>query len=893
MISLTFKFVFLILFLSSYNNNQTFSFFRRIDTNITLIPLYCTKFNIVGLCSYQNGSVFIDFHLFDFVIYVSSTFIISDLEFNGYNASLVNTNGSFSFLTGISVNFSTRYLYTGLFTIEAIIDNIDPQNRPNLVFENVKVLNFLAFQDTYFKFVSFVKLCSFGGSLLISNTEFNNTFFINGIVYNDIDIQNHDPIYNFDQYINYYSSFTSIISGNISVIRFENSSIESFNINQFNDSNLATTINLFYLNSFKGSFALKLVFFQNIFGSSYYVNSIFNFIHCNQNILILGVQINNLNNFSILNIDRSSVLLSNVSVTNSQNSYSLMVATFSILSLNNSYFYGIFNQKADNNVPVFAINYGSFFINQTFMSNIAGMSIVIKNSKMFIFHSFFLKMIMGGYHLHFVNTSTTLQNSTFYDILGSQNFFLIESSQNFMGDSTNILNLKARSAFLCTSLTTFTFTNGLLSNFTEIDWAWSYNTVITNFWFYNMNFTNMTFNQGFLFFFNQVDMKFESCRFEYLRGIMGALVVAFNIYGGDLSTYDCLFNHIVGGNHSTSIIILEDSSTVFKKTKFYNVGWETPFMIKVNGFIEFDSVNMLWYWGCYLAMIIDCEFINDGPFSVFSGQIIFQINLGPIVFNNNKIIAKNQVDGYFYTGIIATDSEDVFFSNNTIEGLRCPEIDVYIFSHMNGPIGFFVTPTYNRVKSTVQFYAENNTFSNCSCETAGSLAVVNFNSVIMRNISFSNSKANSGGSFILSGLGFVIIYDVKITNSFGNNSGLFWIKNSDIISLVNCEIENALTMKGPSISLTNIVTFLIQNASVGFLQAENNGGFLQISSGHTFLQNVKFYSISNKNIGGIIFLSNYASLSLFDIDAKNIIKIIEIVHKYKYYNIFYKNNRQN
>ena len=418
------------------------------------------------------------------------------------------------------------------------------------------------------------------------------------------------------------------------------------------------------------------------------------------------------------------------------------------------------------------------------------MAISLTNSLFFIFASNFSQISFGGRHIYIINGSTILKNCTFYFLRAPGNIFLIESTEQLVIIQVNFIDLQARALFLCKNLNTFILMDSLFSKFLDVKWVWSVDSTIEILWLNQMNFTELQYTNGVLFFQNKVNIKFENSLFRSMRAIEST-IVTFNIYGGNLYVYNCVFNEILGGNMSTSIISLQYSDGIFIKTKFLNVGWSHPFVTQINGYIISDQVSLIWYWNAYESTLIQCEFINNGPYSIFAGFLIFEISLRPIVIKEVKMIVTNHVKDFFYKGIISVESTKVTFENNYFEGLRCSSEE--FFEHKNGAIGFFVTPAYARAKNEMSFHGENNTFVGCNCKYGGSLGVINFNTVLIKNFTFLDSFGKIGGAFLIVSSSFVMMDHVRIYNSSANEYGLFKIKNIDNFNMKDCVFRNITT----------------------------------------------------------------------------------------------------
>jgi len=239
----------------------------------------------------ENEKVKIDLEVLNFAIYASFHLIISDIIFESTRASLNNINSDdLTVLMNKEINYTNKFLFNGFFVLEAIIDQ-DIKKLPVIEFQSVIVLNLLASNEVNFPFSYFLKIYSFGGCVIMNDITFENIYFSKNLIFNEIEPQNHDEVYNFNPFQTYFSTYKTETINMSKTVQITNITIDNFNQYQFNNNVIGSSLSLFYFTHLISVLNFTNVFINNLYSSSTTLSNIFDINLCQGQNIILNVKV--------------------------------------------------------------------------------------------------------------------------------------------------------------------------------------------------------------------------------------------------------------------------------------------------------------------------------------------------------------------------------------------------------------------------------------------------------------------------------------------------------------------------------------------------------------------------------------------------------------------------
>ena len=101
-------------------------------------------------------------------------------------------------------------------------------------------------------------------------------------------------------------------------------------------------------------------------------------------------------------------------------------------------------------------------------------------------------------------------------------------------------------------------------------------------------------------------------------------------------------------------------------------------------------------------------------------------------------------------GIILFYSKSIYLKNNRFENLDCPPTNELTLS--NGVVSLIGKYSYKYIVNDLRATINDNTFKNCTCRQGGSLGIINYNSVYLKNNSYAKNKVSEkGGHMVIFG----------------------------------------------------------------------------------------------------------------------------------------------
>ena len=340
--------------------------------------------------------------------------------------------------------------------MEPIFDK-ENKNLPELIIERCNIYNLLIYDENIYTFASFIKIFSFGGKITINDLFLENTYFINGIIFNEKEIDNHDILYNFNNFSTYYELYMDEISNQTFLINIDNMTINQFNAYSFIDDNILNDMYLFSFSKWKGNININNLNIKNFYGSDTRDNWSFNFEQSEGNNTIENSFFNNLQNLSLIKSINSLLTIYGIEFGETQ----LVDPIFLIQNLEDNplnfvvsdcFFYNLtFISESEENRLLNFSNSLTFF-NQTIFYRIYGMSAIFMNSRFSAINLKFIHISFQIREIHLINTTTYLNQSNFHDLVAINHIFIIENSDIFVNFQTNFTEVSVRSVYLCSNL---------------------------------------------------------------------------------------------------------------------------------------------------------------------------------------------------------------------------------------------------------------------------------------------------------------------------------------------------------------------------------------------------------------------------------------------------------
>lgn len=390
--------------------------------------------------------------------------------------------------------------------------------------------------------------------------------------------------------------------------------------------------------------------------------------------------------------------------------------------------------------------------------------------------------------------------------------------------------------------------------------------------------------------FQLVDLRllsfFDSTFFNYFYQqkfeLNNSLFENINIFGHYLFRICCSFSNFYNVRYLNVTIskesISETTAVIFilyfdyksivsiKKSKFLNTG----FTFNTNSLKYLFDYCVIFGLNLISLTLEDSYFKNDHFVSLKNGFIILQpIQNGETILKNNCFIAFNKSFNYDYPGITLRFSKKIRFVANFVKNLMCPQTMKRRFLQKNGVISFLQTDSYEFSFFNNFVEISNSVFENCNCENGGSINILNYHSILMRNVVFINSSASTGGSISIISSSFLILHRCFVFKSTANFASAIFLSNIIQAKINYINVFNSISFNSSVILLENIKFSISKNMIVENCFGGDSAGSLYVYMTKLYASKGIFKNNAASIYGGSFFLETADNFFLIDISIIN------------------------
>lgn len=867
--------------LKNYTLNGKIQFFRNINAEIEIKPLYCSNKNLTGCLTNDDDKIKINLKTDAFSIFTSFSLKIQNLLIDGsdmnlplrspcINKSIVCCQDCFqSKETSVILSNDKS---SSLFTLEPIFDHPEKKN-PQLIINNLTVLNFYSY-NTIENVASLFKFSNgLPGKILITDFLLSSFFLIEGLVSNSA----RDKNIFFYKITNSSSSFVNYCEGLFTLmceIVLEKCSFEFYNkfrikIDENYNSVLRLASNNLNISMKQINFAnnlncSSLVFLKNIQSdmtsirfSENEANSVFKFQNSQINISNCSFSHNNTLN-TLIKLEFSTLFFKNNQVKQIQlPKLSLVIIISSILYIKNC----IFEKLYSNDSFYIIQSITTFYLNINFQMSSPDYSetpfasdiIEINGSKFLDLGVCLVKNTISI--IHFIMENTIIHNC----LMKNAAFIYLYTERFSILYNITVLDFYSSSLFMKSpytrilSLLSSRIENSAFGCFVD---AYSISLIDANSDHRKCNFSicNSSFENISLISINGATTYLVFINYYTLYRGFYLLVLEKNIFRNILTngTFDdCLFYYA-----SAHIQILN--------CKFRDLGGMTFFKMycRIDGSnisISNSSFNVLKYrlysffyvsitYNVGLLNIINCEFSANNTIIASYAIEILQVQKITMLNTSIKNI-KSSTGGslrIFINSLLESNIENCIFENNSGFGSNGADLTLKIADkNENLYLEKFLGSNMN------SFGLRNSIFLDSS--DSGSITLLDEAQYFIFNCTF-NHISSSAASMINIGIdSMVLVSNVKVIDVIsGGFGGCFNVYRASLI-LLNSIIWNVTSYKdGGALLAKKNSDIVIRNCSFQRTKAEE-GGAIKIESSILYIQSSRFIQGEAKQ-GGILSL---------------------------------------
>ena len=181
---------------------------------------------------------------------------------------------------------------------------------------------------------------------------------------------------------------------------------------------------------------------------------------------------------------------------------------------------------------------------------------------------------------------------------------------------------------------------------------------------------------------------------------------------------------------------------------------------------------------------------------------------------------------YGYKGI-TMDFPYVSIKNTSFWNIPCSLDSFYL---KNGALLFYASTNYHYQKNTNIFYMQNVSFYNCSSYYGGSLVIISYQNITLKQCNFYNSSAkyHGGNMALISGEYFMLDSITLLNSNAFDASGI--IINVKVLIFDNIVIDKSFSRGVGIIYLKYIQMMRINNITTSDTYAGSNGEWRLIFS---------------------------------------------------------------
>lgn len=838
----------------NYVLDESLVFFRRAQVKIDIKPLFCEDFPNYNLidCLPYGSNVILNIKNGLSIFFVAGDISIENIDFNIYNE-----NEDFV-MRDLGIN---KY---GFFIVEKILEN---DNIPKLTMKNC---NFKININNYY--FSLIMLLPLGGEIeveKISLIENLSTIFLENDK-NYIDVGNY-----------YYSNKEIQITEDIqkeSKVKIKSLEIKNLKIED-------EKVSLFSFDSYLGNLFLQNISIFNLtIDTSNSVNTIylFNFIQT-KNIELKNLNISNSSNLSILYLESSFIYLEGLFLFSNHFFAIAIVGNADSKILIDS---GMFQDNIFGDKFLEMISSELFLKNLIVFDNIGFRLIVHQSELLFIRNKIYNNLISGDI-ISLISSVSFFSDLYFARLFQANSIMSFNWMEFFIVNNMFVSNVDIVHFFDVKTAHIFILLNSTFEKIEKVADAITYAAIIDKYILHRTIVKDLIIETCFTVVFNYIEAFIFYSQFINItieEESDGAYIILF--VEGFYVFESCKFIDLkpLEFNDNTSLLDLESGTIIFNFNIMIDVGFhglKPPSTFKFS-----DSKIAIYIWGC-LDVTMDNNILISNTTQLFSGIIYATTGEGAFTLTNSLVISNQKNESLHQMGVIVDRHSPIILKNNYISGWRCPNFKD--FMHNNGAFCFLGSSSYLKVSNSRNFMAINNTFVNCSCQTGGSVALINYNTVSFTNTTFINSKSEIGGDLAVFSSNLININYFSSENSFAvKGSSIYFFQISNIF-VDGVRISNSQNSEAVFLIIRSNIE--INNANISDIKS-SKGSFISVYEGQTSIKNSFFRKINNTGIGGVIFMNQKASLLLENITALNITALksggflhVEFGEKIEIYNL--------
>ena len=867
--------------LINYEKIGKIQFFRNINAEIEITPLYCSKKNVNGCLSNNEDKVTIYLKTDSFSIFIALSLKLNNLLIDGSDMNLPLfspcINKSLICCQDCKWNKEANVVLsndknTALFILELIFDH--PDNKiPQLIIYNFSVLNFYSYNAI--DKVSGLILFSDGspGRVLITNFLLSGFFLIEGLVSNSAREKSkifYKITVNSSSFVNYGEGLINLKSE----IILEQCTFQFYNKFRINvDANYNSVLRLFS-NNFdislkKINFAnnvncSSLIFFKNIQSvlkglafSGNEADSLFKFQNSQINISdCLFIHNNTLN--TLIKLEFSTLFFKNnyVKLIELPKSYLISMIS-SILFIKNSIFEKLSSKTTYyliQSVTTFYININSQMSNPDYSEpSFASDIIEIYASKFLGLEVCLLKNSISI--IQFIIENSLIQNCLIKDSV----FIYLHTERFSIFNNITVLDFYSSTLFMKLSYTRILsilnskIKNSVFGSFVD---AYSISCIdpnsdhrkcnfsIINSSFMNISLISINGASTYLVFINYYTLfrgfyflqleknifediltngTLDDCLFYYASAHIKIVDSNFRDIGG-LILFK-MYCRIDGSN-----VTISNSSFQVLKYKLYS----------------FFYVSITYNVG--ILKIVNCEFSSQK--TIIASYAIEILQVQKLIMLNTTIKnIKSSTGGslrIFVNSLLESYIENCIFENNSGFGSNGADLTLKIAENNEG-LDF-----ESLLRNNMSFFGLRNSFFLNSSDS-GSITLLDEAHFFIFNCTFQNISSSTTSMMNIGIDSMVVFSNLNVIDVVsGGFGGCFNIYRTSLI-LLNCKIYNVVSYKdGGVLFVKKNSNIVIKNCSFQRTKAEE-GGALKIESSILNIQNTKFIEGEAKQ-GGILSL---------------------------------------
>ena len=851
-----------------------FTVFRRINAQIRISPLFCNSFNFSGFCvkNYEMITIFIK--TLDFSFFVLYELFIDSIKFDGSDLLLSQTNiisnsslyvlinqclenpvicclkefrnyhynnETIQNLCGVNgrTTFSENAKTSNFYSF-FILENYFSRNEnppPSIIFHNVIFQDFYVFDRPNFKLI---EMFCVGGYVEFQNITFDSFFFQGGILEN---LQNNQSLS-----LYYSNNMTSPFYGNYSWILnqsfFKMNLVSFLNVEIFSNNN--GELYFFNLETQEFNVLVENCVFENLTNNifSTFV-TIFNILKNTdiQNVVCSfeNIIFTNVSYFEFLNFQLDFIQIKNLTTFEIFTKKSFIICFDTFFSLNDSKIQS--NQNTDNfiylqnsivkfkNVTFFEIdNAKNYFINLEECET-SLLEVNFENGK--INQDIFLikSGIFNGSELYFDNVETEFSVFQIREIL----LFFV---QNVIFRQTSISIM-----IKCFKTNSVIVQEIYFAEYNRNDYFISPGSELSKFTANKMIIENLISNSILTDINNYISVEITDCSIKNVYIGMG--LYYFYVSNGQVNMTNVILSDFDVWTGFSNLFEIECQIAIFTKVK----------LLALN--LPPDNL-VVWYCCWHSGLVIINSTLCYGSYTLNDPFIYLEDNTDKFWLLNSKFLASKFVPNITNLAINVLGSPSIFMMNNLFINLKCSLSNADVLT-TSGVVLIMGLTTFVKSQTNFKFFAENNTFENCSCINGGSLGIVNYNETRIYNLSIIKSSANKGGSiFLMSNYKVEIIF-LQIYNSSSFDGSAFFISQTDNIFIDKSSIEFSNSIIGGVITITKSGKLMINEIFIGNSNA-GKGGFIKIDEGVIIINNSYFSMLKASLMGGFAYINKKASL---------------------------------